>query len=257
VVRKLLGDAGALAFSSAASFDGRVQALKKLTDSPLAVRVVPFVIFLVLTWCQGQFGEAGRYWYYGAKTLLGALMLAVVWKHITELSWRFSWEAVVAGVAVFALWVGLDGHYPPLNDLVAKVGLGGKSETPSPPWNPHAQFGEGTAIAWAFVAIRALGSGFIVPPLEEVFYRSFLYRYLLKAEFLGVPLTEFRWMPFFVTSAVFGLTHFEWLPGILCGLIYQGLVLRKGRIGDAMTAHAITNLLLAGWIVTRGAWSFW
>jgi hypothetical protein len=60
-----------------------------------------------------------------------------------------------------------------------------------------------------------------------------------------------------VTSLLFGFAHYEWLPGVLCGAIYQGLVCRKGRLGDAITAHAITNFLLGIWVVTRGAWHFW
>ncbi|MBI3882458.1 MAG: CAAX prenyl protease-related protein [Verrucomicrobia bacterium] len=232
--------------------------LQRLRGSPLAVRVVPFAVFLVLTWAQGQCGETGRYWFYLAKTLAGAALLAVVWKSISECRWAFSWEAVVAGVAVFALWVGLDGLYPPLDALLAKVGLGGTATGKSPlPWNPHAQFGDGSALAWLFIAVRALGSTFVVPPLEEVFYRSFLHRYLVKTDFAALPLNHFGWMPFLATAAAFGLTHFEWVPGILCGLIYQGLVLRKNRLGDALTAHAITNALLAAWVLGRGAWKFW
>ena len=45
---------------------------KKLEASPLLARVVPFVVFVVLTFCQGQFGEASRYWFYLAKTIVGA-----------------------------------------------------------------------------------------------------------------------------------------------------------------------------------------
>ena len=48
---------------------------------------------------------------------------------------------------------------------------------------------------------------------------------------------------------LFGLSHNEWMAGILCGAAYQGLVLRKNRLGDAMTAHAVTNCLLGGWMV--------
>jgi CAAX prenyl protease-like protein len=102
-----------------------------------------------------------------------------------------------------------------------------------------------------------LGSTLIVPMLEEVFYRSFLYRYLVKGDFLSVPLGFFGWMPFLVTSIVFGFSHYEWLAGILCGMAYQGLVCWKGRLGDAMTAHALTNLLLGLWVVWKGAWHFW
>jgi CAAX prenyl protease-like protein len=124
-------------------------------------------------------------------------------------------------------------------------------------WNPHLQFGENTLVVWLMIATRTLGSTLVVPPLEEVFYRSFLYRYVAKPDFLSVPLNRFLPLPFFVTAAIFGLTHFQWLAGILCGLAYQGLVLRKNRLGDAMTAHAITNFLLSIWVVWRGAWQFW
>ena len=72
-----------------------------------------------------------------------------------------------------------------------------------------------------------------------------------------MPLGQFAWVPFLATSAVFGFTHREWLAGILCGFVYQGLVCWKKRLGDAMSAHAITNLLLGLWIVWKGAWHFW
>ena len=104
---------------------------------------------------------------------------------------------------------------------------------------------------------RILGSTLVVPPLEEVFYRSFLYRYIVKPDFLSVSLNRFLPLPFLATAAVFGISHFQWLAGILCGMAYQWLVLRKNRLGDAMTAHAITNFLLGVWIVWRGAWQFW
>jgi CAAX prenyl protease-like protein len=113
------------------------------------------------------------------------------------------------------------------------------------------QFGENSALAWLMIVTRILGSTLVVPPLEEVFYRSFLYRYIAKPDFLSVPLNRFLPLPFLATAAVFGFSHNEWLAGILCGAAYQWLVLRKNRLGDAMTAHAITNFLLGVWIVWR------
>jgi CAAX prenyl protease-like protein len=56
---------------------------------------------------------------------------------------------------------------------------------------------------------------------------------------------------------IFGFEHTQWLAGILCGFAYQGLVCRKKRLGDALTAHAITNGLLGLWIIWKGAWQFW
>ncbi len=124
-------------------------------------------------------------------------------------------------------------------------------------WNPHRQFGEGTALAWFFVVVRIAGSSIVVPPLEESFYRSFLYRYIARPDFQSVPLGKFLWAPFLLTGLVFGFGHYEWLAGILCAFVYQGLVCWKKRLGDAMTAHAITNCLLGFWIVWKGAWHFW
>jgi uncharacterized protein len=217
---------------------------KKLATSPLLARVVPFVIFLGLTFCQGQFGEASRYWFYLAKTIVGAWLVWSVWPLVAEMRWKFSWEAAAVGVAVFGIWVGLDGFYR-------------KFGNPGTPWCPPAEFGESAALAWMFIVMRIAGSSLVVPPLEEVFYRSFLYRWIAKPDFQSVPLGYFHWKPFLLTAVIFGFSHHEWLAGILCAFAYQGLVCWKKRLGDAMTAHAITNFLLAVWVVWKGAWQFW
>ena len=218
---------------------------KKFAGSPDYARVAPFAVFVVLTTMQGQLGEDSRYWLYLVKTLVGAWLIWEMRPFVEEMRWRISWEAVVVGVAVFAVWVGLDGLYPRLGELDAG-------------WNPNKQFGEGSALAWLYVVVRIAGSSIVVPPLEEAFYRSYVYRVLVKTDFRTMPLGQFHLLSFVVTSSIFGLLHPDrWLAGILCGLAYQWLVIRKNRLGDAMTAHAITNFLLGLWVVWKGAWSFW
>ncbi|MSU57731.1 MAG: CAAX prenyl protease-related protein [Pedosphaera sp.] len=230
---------------------------KQFENSPVAVRVAPFVVFLLLTYCQGKFGEASRYWFYLAKTLVGAWLLFEMRPFVAEMRAAFSWEAVVVGVGVCVLWIGLDGFYPKLSELSVKVGLSKAAAVPALPWNPHLQFGDGAMLAWFFIAVRMLGSSLVVPALEEVFFRSFLYRYIAKADFQSVALGTFAALPFFVTSAVFAFEHEEWLAGILCGFAFQGLVIWKKRLGDAIVAHGITNFLLGVWVVWKGAWQFW
>jgi CAAX prenyl protease-like protein len=227
--------------------------IARLTQSPVAARVAPFIVFVVLTFGQGFVGETGRYWIYLAKTIVGLWMLGLVRPVVEEMRWKVSWEAVAVGVAAFILWVGLD-------DWLIRIGFNSsypKLKLSGPPWNPNDPFGTGSALAWSFILVRVIGSALIVPPLEEVFFRSFLYRYIMKADFLSVPLGTFAWLPFVATSILFGFEHREWLAGILCGFAYQGLVFQKKRLGDAITAHAITNFLLGVWVVWRGAWEFW
>jgi uncharacterized protein len=228
-----------------------------LGKSPLLARTAPFLVFLGLTYGQGLFPEAGRFWVYLLKVLVGAWLLWTMHSIVQEMRWAFSWEAVLAGVGVFGLWVGLDSFVPTQQELWIKLGLGNSSPVPSSPWNPFQQFGEGSALGWFFVIVRLLGSSLVVPPLEETFYRSFLYRWIVRPDFTSVPLGLFAWKPFLLSSLVFGFAHNEWLAGILCAGCYQGLVCLKGRLGDAMTAHGITNFLLAIWVVGRNAWHFW
>jgi CAAX prenyl protease-like protein len=217
---------------------------KELEASPIRARVAPFFIFLALTFCQGQFGEASRYWFYLAKTLAGAWLVWEMRPLVSEMRWAFSWEAVVVGVAVCAMWIGIDPFYP-------KLGKPG-------PGDPHAVFAQSPGLVWFFLLVHLLGSTFVVPPLEEVFYRSFLYRWFVKLDFQSMPLSRFHPLSFVVTAIVFGPgQHYQWLAGILCGMAFQWLVIRKNRLGDAMTAHAITNFLLGVWVIWRGAWDFW
>ncbi len=73
-----------------------------------------------------------------------------------------------------------------------------------------------------------------------------------------MPFSRFHPLSFVVTALIFGPgEHYQWLAGILCGMAYQWLVIRKDRLGDAITAHALTNFLLGVWVIARDAWNFW
>jgi uncharacterized protein len=218
--------------------------LNKVARSPILARMIPFLAFAALTLIQGSFGDAAQYWIYALKTAIGAWLLYLMRTNIKEMRWVLSWESIVVGIGVFAIWVGLDGRYP----LFA--------QRPDS-FNPKLTFGAGSASALLFIAMRLIGSSLVVPFVEEVFYRSFLYRFIINTNFLKIPLGHLNWGAFFITGVIFGVSHYEWLPGILCALAYQGLVCRKNRLGDAITAHAITNFLLGLWVITRNAYYFW
>jgi CAAX prenyl protease-like protein len=218
---------------------------RKFERSPDAARIAPFAVYVVLSMFQGELGPESRYWAYIAKTFLGAWMLWEIRPFVPEMRWKVSWEASAVGVAIFVIWVGLDGLYPRLSKLDAGA-------------TPFEQFGKTSAMAWFYVVVHIAGMTVIVPPVEEIFYRSFLYRVFVKTDFQTMPLGQFHALSFVVTSTIFGLMHPDrWVAGILCGLAFQWLVIRKNRLGDAMTAHAVTNLLLGLWVVWKSAWSFW
>ena len=217
---------------------------KKFKDSPLIARILPFLIFIVLTSAQGSFGPESHYWIYLIKTLIGIWMIWITWPLVGEMRVNISLEALGGGILVFALWINLDFKYPKLTEY---------GDT----WNLAKQFGQNSIMFWLFATTRIIGSTLVVPFLEEVFYRSFLYRYILTKNWLFTPHNLFDIRPFIVTSLIFGLTHSHWLAGIICGMIYQIIVLRTNRLGDAITAHAITNCLLGFWVITQQKWHLW
>ena len=99
-----------------------------LQKSPTRARVLPFFIFLILTAFQGESGTPKSFWLYFAKTVLGLWMILEMRPLVKEMRWAFSWEAVVVGIGVCVIWVGLDPYYPS-NHLVFKP-IDGES------WNP-------------------------------------------------------------------------------------------------------------------------
>jgi uncharacterized protein len=218
--------------------------IAKLRSTPVAARVAPFFIFVALTACQDIFGDASKYWLYVGKSFVGLWLIWAVKPVVPEMRWTVSFEAIGVGVAVIVVWIAADPYYGKIIDV--------KSH-----WNPYRQFGQESALAWFFIGARILLSSLVVPPIEEMFYRSFMCRYIVKENFEEVSLQTFRWPAFLITSTIFGFVHREWLAGILCGAAYQWLVLRRGHLGDAVTAHGISNLLLGIWVAYKGAWQFW
>jgi hypothetical protein len=79
---------------------------KALETSPLLARSVPFLIFVGLTFLQGKFGESSRYWLYLIKTLVGFSFVWMIRPWVEEMRWKFSWEGLMVGFAVFGGWVG-------------------------------------------------------------------------------------------------------------------------------------------------------
>lgn len=222
---------------------------KQMASSPEMARFLPFLIWVLIT-AANLMGGGTMFWAYPVKVFVGCWVVWEMRRYVPEMRWAFSWQAVVVGVLVFVAWVGLNPFYPK-NQLLFK-------DTPDSIWNPFAYFGEDATVAWVLIVIRIFGMTILVPPIEEAFYRSLVYRLIIKYDFTKVPLNHFDGVALVLVSVLFGMMHFQWLPGILCGLAYQWLVIRRGRLGEAMTAHAITNFLLGVYVVWKGgeAWKF-
>lgn len=214
-------------------------------------RILPFAVY-ILVLATGPFlrealpaGWDGR-WLYAAQ--IAVVILALVWfarayeeLRPLALGWRDTLEAVVAGVAVFVLWINLDLPWAMLGE-------------PDAGFDPRVN---GGGIDWALVAVRIFGAAAVVPIMEELFWRSFILRWIDDPEFLRLSPAAASWRALAISAVVFGIEHNLWLAGILAGLAYGGLYMRSGKLWSPILAHAVTNLLLGLWVVATASWSFW
>jgi CAAX prenyl protease-like protein len=147
----------------------------------------------------------------------------------------------LAGLATFALWVSIDATL---------------SVTGAPRGFDPGLFPEG-ALRLLMTATRVAGAVLVVPLMEELFWRSFLLRYLIDADFESVPLGRFSWNSFLVTTVLFGLEHHLFLAGMAAGAIYNELLYKTRSLAQCVLAHAVTNLALAVYVLCTGKWQFW
>jgi CAAX prenyl protease-like protein len=92
---------------------------------------------------------------------------------------------------------------------------------------------------------------------EELAFRGYLIRKLVAKDFENVPLGQFSWFSFMLTSILFGLLHERWVAGTLAGMGYALALYRRGQLGDAVIAHMTTNALIAIFVLTQAKWSLW
>lgn len=211
---------------------------------PWVAYVAPMATFMLMTTVEGVW--PGAYpWLYGVKvivvsTLLG--LLARPWRDIRPGA-KVTVTAIAVGLIVFVEWILLDRwiSYPHLGERVG--------------YNPFVSL-QGWILP-VFLAFRFYGLVIMVPIMEEIFWRSFLLRYLSVPEFQKIPVGTFTFGAFVVSSILFGLLHSEWLVAIICGILYTFLLKVTKSLYACIIAHSTTNLALGIYILTNSAWQYW
>jgi CAAX prenyl protease-like protein len=195
-------------------------------------------------------------WLYPVKmaVVLGALLYG--WCRYDELhdkvcvSVREGVVTLGAGVVVYLVWVHLD---LPWATLGPRAGYN--------PWQAGASAGA------LLAAVRLFGAAVVVPLMEELFWRSFLLRFVITLfpeektnvtpEFMSIPLGTFTPISFIVTVVLFGSEHSLWLAGMLAGALYSLLLYQTRRLWPCVLAHGATNLLLGVHVLVMQEWQWW
>lgn len=217
--------------------------------TPILVRSLPFGLYIALLVLEGLLADWAPgfdvRWLYPVKAGLVALALVLLWRHYTELhTWglppRHLLLSLVVGVIVWVLWVNLDAGWMLMGKMAGY----------------HPTDGAGR-IDWLLVAFRIAGAALVVPVMEELFWRSFLQRWVQQPDFLALNPARIGLKALLIASALFAIEHLQWLAGFIAGMAYGWLYIRTRNLWAPIVAHAVTNGALGAYVVTTGQWRFW
>jgi CAAX prenyl protease-like protein len=215
-------------------------------------RIAPFALFMALLALRGaapaddSWGFDPR-WLYGASVLLVGGLLGWLWREYGELAAqtlptaREALLAVCVGVVMVVAWIQLDAAWMRIGEPSASF----------MPFDAHGR------IEWPLVAVRWIGAALVVPVMEELFWRSFLMRWVDSARFETVDPMRVSMRAIVASTFVFTLAHTQWLAAAVAGLAYVALYRQTGKLWMPVVAHAVTNAALGVWVVATGSWRYW
>ncbi|ACH38781.1 protease, Abi superfamily, putative [Citrifermentans bemidjiense Bem] len=221
-------------------------------------RTVPFAMFMAFVALEETFRYAiqqhwldqpitALYYLYPIKTVAVALLLYKQSPFYHEIRiqdlgqlWRTVSVALI-GLLTFAIWVSADWVVTLASPLSG--------------FNPMLLPDE--VVRVLMTAFRVVGAVLVVPIMEEVFWRSFLLRYLVDTDFESIPIGSFTWSSFLISTVLFGLEHHLIVAGMIASVFYSLIVYKTKSIAQCILAHAITNFALACFVLFTGKWHFW
>jgi exosortase E/protease (VPEID-CTERM system) len=232
---------GLVAVSYRWRFFCREEAEPVRRSNPAAPLLVPFVVLMAALMVCAAFSTGFDY-LYPLRVLAVAVPLWWFRRDYSRMAWSWSWPAVGLGVLAFVVWMALELSFTG----VADDSSFGRALDEMP---------GGLASAW--LVFRVLGFVVTVPLAEELAFRGYLIRRLQRTDFQDAAPGGFTWFSFLMSSLLFGLLHGRWVAGTMAGMMYAAALYRRGKVGDAVLAHAVTNALIALYVLATGAWFLW
>ncbi len=142
--------------------------------NPTAAYLMPLLAVLAAGAVSRAFSSNFEF-FYVLRVILGLLMLIRYRDKLLTIDWSFSWRGPAVGAAIFLVWI------------VAAFVL--ESERAMP--DKLAAMPAALRVSW--ILSRMAGAILIVPIAEELAYRGFLMRRLVKADFESISFNSVGW----------------------------------------------------------------
>jgi CAAX prenyl protease-like protein len=214
--------------------------------------IAPFLTFLIFLGINEGLNSAhfhpwgvdAMYLVYPVQTVVCAAVLAWYWPQYRLRFPAGLGIAVAAGVLVVGCWVSPQVLF---HQAPRVTGF-------------NTDLFAGLPVAyWAELIFRLARTALVVPLLEEIFWRGFLLRYFIREEFAAVPFGTYGRNANLIVATAFMLEHNspDWPAAFVAGIAYNFVAYRTKSLSSCVLAHAITNALLAAYILHTRQWGFW
>jgi CAAX prenyl protease-like protein len=213
-----------------------------------AAYIAPFIAYVGLMAGLRSLGVPPQY-DFPVRAVVCLLLLVTVSRPHLSLRPSRPLASILIGIAVFVIWVGPDVLFNYRHHWLFENSVFGKAEA-----SIAADFRQNVP----FLALRAAISCLLVPILEELFWRGWLLRWLIKPSFLEIPFGTYVASSFWIVAVLFASEHGPyWEVGLAAGVIYNWWAVRTKCLADCILAHAVTNAILSAYVLLTGEWQYW
>jgi CAAX prenyl protease-like protein len=210
--------------------------------------IAPFLAFVGMMAVERLIPLPPQWLYLGRFLIVTSLIGALSWPY---LSFRPSAPLASIAIGVFVIWVAPDVLFGDRyrHHWIFENSVTGAAASLLP---PHLKANI------AFMLLRSISSAIMVPILEELFWRGWMMRWLINNNFLKVPLGTYVPSAFWIVALLFASEHGPyWEVGLAAGIVYNWWIVRTRNLADCILAHAVTNAVLAAYVVITGQWQYW
>jgi len=220
-----------------------------MLQNPSVPYVAPFLTFIAMLAIQKYLSFLGD-WEYALRVVIVAGAIWFFSRKKLDFKVHHFAASLAIGIATFVLWIAPDTIFPGwrqhwlfTNSIMGEVRVSLSAEQLSSPF---------------LLVFRTISAALLVPIVEELFWRAWMLRWLVKNDFETLPIGSADRQSFLIVAVLFAVEHGPyWEVGLITGLVWNWWMTRTRSLGDLIFVHAVTNLVLSLYVIWTKKWQFW
>jgi len=215
----------------------------KWFNNPATPFILPLIAYLVIQLGFSGAAENAKYVTFPIATLVCTLMVLYYLKRYpTILEFKLPFKTVGVGIVAAILWIVT------YNEFIGPSDDG---------FNPGSVFDSPDLVIGSLI-VRVFGSVITISLIEEICWRGWLQRYIINEKFEEEPVGKYTTDSFWGTVLAIILVHADvWMVALPWAVLSTWWFMKVKCLGSMVLLHAVTNFVLALYVIATGSWYFW